>query len=217
MASRKNDVQRRFQEDVKDHRLEVVLDAGLHRHLKFRRPGTIVMWFDIVTWPGGLLIDGDMGTFAFRSRGDMLAFFRREAQQRPVDAYYWGQKLIAMDRDGTHEYDADAFRAAVHDDLNQYLEDEPDDPDLRAAVEREVLACADDGEHGAISAAMDFAYKGKQVFPDFYEHRLQEPTYQYLWCLRAIPWAVAAYDRHATAPEAVEPAPASTTTPETDA
>ena len=207
MASDKDEVQLRFADDVKDHRLRVAHDSGLHRHLEFRRPGTIVMWFDVVTWPGGLLIDGDMGTFAFRSRGDMLAFFRREPQQRPVDAYYWTQKLSAMDRDGTHEYDADRFRAAVTDDLNQYLEDEPDDPDLRAAVNREVLAYADDGEYAAIGAAMNFTYKGKQVFPDFYEHRLQEPTYQYLWCLHAIPWAVSRYDEHAAA---LAPAPAVT-------
>lgn len=46
-----------FLTDVDAHTLTIALDSGVHRHLKFRKPGDSNHWFDIVTWPGSLAIN----------------------------------------------------------------------------------------------------------------------------------------------------------------
>jgi len=72
------DTAERFKRDTKDHEMTVLHEDGLYRHLRFRKPagGYSEYWFDLVTWPGVLVIRGDMETFAFSRTEDMLAFFR---------------------------------------------------------------------------------------------------------------------------------------------
>jgi len=49
-----------FLRDVASHRMEVLLDSGVYRHLKFRNapPNSWNAWFELVTWPGSLAIHG---------------------------------------------------------------------------------------------------------------------------------------------------------------
>lgn len=65
-----------FTRDIAKHEIEVIRDDGVDRHLRFRRPGTMSMHFDILTWPGYLCYTGDMGSYVFRRTEDMLEFFR---------------------------------------------------------------------------------------------------------------------------------------------
>src|ERR1035438_10338294 len=65
-----------FLADVAEHAMAVMQDNGVYRHLRFRKPGSSNMWFDLITWPGSLVISGDMGTWAFSRVEDMFAFFR---------------------------------------------------------------------------------------------------------------------------------------------
>lgn len=60
-GSNEKRVAARFPENVRRHRMEVLRDDGLYRHLRFRavRDGW-VHWFDILTSPGLLTINGDM-------------------------------------------------------------------------------------------------------------------------------------------------------------
>lgn len=195
MAMNDQEMQKRFLKDIKDHTMEVVVDQGVHRHLRVRNPGKgWSYWFNIVTWPGSLCINGDMGTFVFSRTEDMFEFFRGD---KKPNVGYWTEKVVAEDRSGrgTHEYCPDAFREAVLYDLNAYLEGEPDDPELRRRVKSDVLSCADDGRQEAVGAAMGFSYKGRYIFQDFYEHNVERPTTQYLWCLWAIIWAIETYDK----------------------
>ena len=55
----------RFLPDVAEHKLTVLHDEGLYRHLRFQKPGTGFYWFDLITWPGNLAFKGDMGGFMF--------------------------------------------------------------------------------------------------------------------------------------------------------
>lgn len=48
-----------FLSDVADHRMHVLLDQGIHRHLRFQQPHSSVYWFDVVTFPGGLCYTGE--------------------------------------------------------------------------------------------------------------------------------------------------------------
>ena len=55
-----------FLNDVRGHAMTILRDDGVHRHLRFKKPGSGTYWFDLITWPGTLCIDGDMGTYVFR-------------------------------------------------------------------------------------------------------------------------------------------------------
>ena len=67
-----------FLKDVAEHQMTVLRDDGVNRHVQFRRPGTICMGFELITWPGYLCYTGDMGTYVFRRLEDMFEFFRTD-------------------------------------------------------------------------------------------------------------------------------------------
>ncbi len=158
-------IERDFRKTTAEHTLEVVLDNGLHRHLRFRKPGTSVYGFDIVTWPGHLAVSGDMGAAVFTRLADMFEFFRHDLRpgEAPdvlhINASYWAEKCVANDgekmqfeqhllervvRDTFDDYmqfqdaDANGF-AAARDELWQHIKNEvveSGDRDTRAALER---------------------------------------------------------------------------------
>lgn len=66
----------RFLADVKDHKISIVRDDGVYRHVRFAKPETVCMHFDLITWPGYLAYVGDMGAFTFTRLRDMFEFFR---------------------------------------------------------------------------------------------------------------------------------------------
>lgn len=66
-----------------DHTLTVIQDNTEdhpnYRHLRMSNGGSVMWYWDIVTWPGHLSITGDIADgFTFRRTADMLDFFRRE-------------------------------------------------------------------------------------------------------------------------------------------
>lgn len=207
------EVGEQFKKDVHDHALTIIHDDGLHRHLRFKRPGTMNHYFDLVTWPGYLAYTGDMGDFVFTRVEDMLTFFRGHGP----NPYYWAEKCTAADKNGgLEEFSEDQFKAAVAEVLKQHLDayysgpEEPaDEPDLerearedaihalRDAVEDDVFSCLGDDQDGrlAVAAAMDVEdSEGRRPFDTIYEHGFSEWTWRFLWCCHAIPWAVTMYD-----------------------
>ena len=69
-----------FLRDVAEHEMIVVRDDGVHRHIRFKKPGTSCMHFDLITWPGYLCYTGDMGTYVFSRLTDMFEFFRTDRE-----------------------------------------------------------------------------------------------------------------------------------------
>ena len=65
----------RFLLDTAFHRLEIIRDEGLYRHLRMKQPGTSCCYFDIITRPGYLTVTGDMCTWTFSRIADMFEFF----------------------------------------------------------------------------------------------------------------------------------------------
>lgn len=94
---------------TRGHELTILHDEGLYRHLRFRSPDRNAFWFDIVTWPGTLVVRGDLGeSYVFTCTTDMLRLFRGHE----VNPHYWGQKLD----EGLHSvmrYDRDLLEQAV--------------------------------------------------------------------------------------------------------
>ena len=194
----------RFESDVQNHTLAVLRDDGLYRHLRCSA-GSYVYQFDVVTWPGYLCYSGDMGCFVFTRLPDMFTFFRgrREAM---IDRSYLAEKCVASDKhDGIREYSEGLFQQAIESDFDSFVENNDLAPeqasDLWQLIEDEVLSSGDN-RHDATGAAMNFRWapdhiadaRGQEVFPDFWEHRLEDYTPRFWWCCYAIPWAIEQYD-----------------------
>lgn len=187
--------QEQFLKDIAEHKIKVLLDNGLYRHLRFRRPGTFCMGFDLITWPGYLCHCGDMGSYTFTRVEDMFTFFRDDRWHQgehglSINPQYWSEKVVAADRDGIMEYDADLFRERIIEWLN---ENDSDD-DLREAVRNEIMPYADEGETRVRDAVNSFEHNGRDPFRDFDEVNLRVYTFRFLWCCYALVWGIGKYD-----------------------
>jgi hypothetical protein len=115
-----DDIARRFVGETADHHMYVARDDGLYRHLQFRnsrycndgewRVNTGYYWFDLITWPGTLVINGDCGTYTFSRVTDMFEFFRGHR----INPQYWAEKVRGDTR--TKVYSEEKFRRQVKQD-----------------------------------------------------------------------------------------------------
>lgn len=190
-----------FIRDIATHEMQVMRDDGVSRHLRFKRPSTMCMHFDILTWPGYLCYTGDMGTFVFRRVTDMLEFFRAGKNDKPyrIDFRYWAEKVEAADKgDGLEAFSAEKFKAEVRDYFEQATDDTDAWTDERKAalweeIESDVLwPVADDGESVAWAALRDFNHDDFRF--DDWERSCKEYSHRFLWCCHALEWAVRTYD-----------------------
>lgn len=186
-----------FKKDTADHVMTIIRDTGIDRHIRFRKPGTVCYGFDLITWPGHLCYTGDMGTYVFARTVDMFEFFRIDRKHYPneplpINAQYWAEKLLAVDRNGmVREFSSDKFAEAVRQDS------EHADAETKERIEAEVLCYSEDGEMAARNAVSEF---GGDLFQDFNEHDLKEYTHHFLWCCYALTWAIGIYDEAKSAP-----------------
>lgn len=205
-----------FLKEVSDHKLNVIVDSGIYRHLRVSRENDSFYWYEIITWPGYLCICGDCGTYVFSRVVDMFSFFRSKDDQLRINPSYWGEKLQAHDRvSGFMEFDTEAFKSKVKEHLDahfDYVEDNdcfnsPSDfedykKEIIDEVESSVIASAEDGEIFAYTAINNFehrhflCHKLDFRFQDFFDGGGTERySHRYLWCLYAIVYAIKLYDR----------------------
>jgi hypothetical protein len=211
----KKKIERRFLEDIKLHEMSIVRDDGVDRFIRFRRPQSSFYYFDVMTWPGHLMITGDCGTWVFQRLNDMFAFFRRENFGEPfyINEGYWSEKLIACSSRGRYTeggpktYSDDVFRAAVKryfDGFVESMEEDADDEDQAAAtarkeirdelwqrIEDEILVA--ENEHDARENVSSFEHEDFE-FSDFWEVDLTDWRFDFMWNLFAIVWAIGKYD-----------------------
>lgn len=201
-----------FQRDTAEHQMDVLLDSGVYRHLRFSNGGSSVYRFDIVTWPGHLAISGDMGAAVFSRLPDMFEFFRTD--QRPedapdelrVNAGYWAEKCVANNGE-PEEFSSDLFEQIVREHFDSYMEFRDSEEEgfeearaeLWAEIEGELFGMYD-STGDALGAAMSFK-SGDKRFGDFNMHEawdwgnsVEVYTYRFIWRLYAIAHAVKAYD-----------------------
>lgn len=187
-----------FLKEVAKHEMTIVLDNGVHRHVRFAIPGTSNMHFDIVTYPGYLCYSGDMGCYVFSRIKDMFEFFRGKPEgPLRINEGYWGEKLEAIDRpDGYREYKPELLEAHVKEWLDE-VQPEMDAVDFKVLcdkVQDEVLAYAQDGEHEAREALIEFEHDRHRPFQDSWECRFEAYTLRFVWCCYALAWGIRQYD-----------------------
>lgn len=209
------EIYRRFATEIYEHQMTVMHDVGLYRHLRFKRPDNSFYWFDIITWPGSLVIKGDMGTYVFTRLQDMFEFFGTG----DMNPDYWAEKTPSCGRDATIKtYDPQSVRKYIGSYIEDavayqesYQEDAAETPEqgaaavadyrarLSAHVDRELFPAAidsfvaDHSEEEMRDALERFEFEGKRFWSDTREWDLTEYTAQFLWCCLAIPYAIRTY------------------------
>ncbi|TMN38823.1 hypothetical protein CWC03_10775 [Pseudoalteromonas sp. S2755] len=176
----------KFLKDVKQHRVTVIKDDGMYRHLLVREPGTVCQSFNIVTSPGILFYYGDMGSFTFSRVQDMFEFFR-DSKLR-INAHYWSEKLVSVDRHGGYKaFSFDKFKTNVLD----YCETEAQKEWIRSE-----LNSIEEDEFGAVEFYRSFKSDNEYGIDlsDFWECDNNEYTPRYLWCCYAVVWTIQQYD-----------------------
>lgn len=186
---------RDFKRDVKEHKLEVLRNDGVYRHIRMSRPESSTFRYDITTWAGYLCISGDMGTYVFARTNDMFCFFRRDDME--INAYYWGQKLEAScRRSGFREFSYEVFEKKVKDLCKIAAEDHGVSyRKLLDEVKWGVLMYADDGEAELRKQLSGFKSEDGIEFHDTWEYDFKEYSYHYVWCLYAIVHAINEFDK----------------------
>lgn len=217
-TDRQREALARFKEDTANHKMTILRDDGLYRHLRFQRPGTWSYGFDIVTWPGFLAITGDMGDALFARMADMIEFFRADQRwqaEHPGELYinqsYWAEKCRAHDG-RIKEFCEDSFRQVVKERFDAYINDHSTDdndgkpvppkwaPQLWEEIETGLFDRDRGGTDFALAALHDFEPIDRRYdnfgFTDVgdYASQIEEYTFHYTWRLYAIAYAVMTYD-----------------------
>ena len=178
--------------DVKDHKLAILMDNGLYRHMRWGRPDSSIYMVQITTWPGHLAVTGDMGSFVFSRVHDMFTFFR--SPDMKINPGYWSVKIVAEDKHGgVEKFSVEKFHEAVLCHTRDYL-----DLEEGAEIPEDIMDEIDPlvetyDEYDCVEAMLDF-YSDRIKFDDFWEHNLKEYNYCYIWCLYAIVHVISRYD-----------------------
>ncbi len=188
----------RFLEDVKGHKMTILKDDGLYRHITFSK-GSTDQWFEIITWEGNLVIGGDMGSYHFNRITDMFQFFVKEGisfkSKYAINPSYWGEKL--QNNGHYEEFCHDKFKEVVQDSLKDFVSNnKPNKEEMLDINEKlEDLLSAETEEH---------AYLGIRDFPSEYAiferygcdlPDFRDYTYRYIWCCYAIVWGILQYNK----------------------
>lgn len=189
---------RRFPADVAEHQLTILKSDGIYRHLRFRKPGTGCMGFDIITWPGYLAYTGDMGEFLFSRLPDMFEFFRARKQddaRHRINPGYWAEKCEAahLGGKGIEEFSVEKFRENAIDYAKMLLSLDDDDELPVDALEELFPILNADNEYECVSAIRDFD-SDRFSFQDFWERENNAYTFRYIWCCLALVWAIDKFD-----------------------
>lgn len=189
-----------FQEDISKHEMKIIKDDGVYRHIQVSEPGTSFYWFEVITSPRLLTINGDMGTYSFSRIEDMFQFFNKTPGK--INEPYWTQKLVSFSSP-VRKYSPEVFKQVVTEEFNEAFDERADvcavpseEESLRteglSRLDSEVLVFADTPETAA--RYLDkFSYKGVHFY-DTWEWDFEEYDYKYLWNLHAIVWTVNAYN-----------------------
>lgn len=193
--SRLDTVRRRYESNAGNATMTVLHDDGPYRHLRFVGPN-IFYWFDIITWPKGLTINGGMGTYTLKvDEDDLLALFLRSSSPS-----YWQEKVYGTERnDGHYGWLDEVFAEYVNKAVDAWAADldEDDAALLRSRVETDVLAYQYEMS-GALMAVRDFEFDGRR-FEGWSEWDCEGITDRFMFNCFALADAARVYAAHKTA------------------
>lgn len=156
-------IAKRFYRETQHHELTVLHDDGLYRHLRMAPPKdkSSCFWYEIITWPGSLVLRGDGESFAFAREEDMLGFFRSGIYKDGslhINPSYWAEK-ITSNRECVRTYEEEHFEKYVQEMLRESEETYPGLTEAWKKATSGFTAEYDTSyEEGAFHALNDFSY-----------------------------------------------------------
>ena len=196
---------KRFLSDVRYHQMTVEMDQGVHRSILFKRPGSGMYHFRLVTWPGHLAISGDVGDYIFARLPDMFDFFRYAGPEYDKDdrinRSYWDEKLrsncVSSDR---YQINDKAYTEAVRSMLNSHISFMSLSDAKTVVVEAKRDDLFDPPQSHQAACDMLYGWRCpvtlKCPFHEFWDYRVTEPSFSLVWSMRAIQWGIKRYDLH---------------------
>jgi len=198
----KDEVEQHFIADTKDHCMTIISadEDTVRRHLMFSENGSSVYRYDIHTWPGYLMVTGDMGTYVFSRIHDMFNFFQTGSPNFKINEGYWSEKLDAINSHcgadaSIKEYLPEEFTKMIKEEFNQWIENweiEPNNAnEVWDALQNDVLDDVGD-EQNDYNNAYSFE-SGNLNFYDAPFSNCREYNYHFRWILYAIVDGIAQY------------------------
>lgn len=212
MTTPEQQIAERFTRETASHQITVLRDDGLYRHLRFSDEAKSLNWWDLITWPYNLIVNGSHGSHHFCRFGpdtkDMFALFRsgiwRDGSQH-INPGYWAEKARAGK---VKSWSEQKFRTWLVDEAASL---ESRHPGTVEAVGKQILHSDEHNteyEETARYAVAQFSHGDVRLrFPDEWELSFEDFDWQYLWQCHAAVAGIAQYDTRkaasATSAEAV--------------
>lgn len=207
-----------FLKDVQDHKIKILHDDELYRHIRFS-DGSSNMYFDLITAPGLLLYRGDMGCYEFERLSDMFKFFRTDREYNKkmgrklsINTGYWAEKCQSESRfgSGIKAFCHDSFEETVLRYAKEFAEernlsgealddfnDQINDLVTSVSNEHEAYEALREWYFNSIEISNDefLEFTSEDIFgPDAWEYDFTEYTYRFVWCCYAMAWGIEQYD-----------------------
>jgi hypothetical protein len=192
-----------FLRDVEHHKLTVLMDNGVYRHLRFSRDKSIDMYFELITGPNYLLYRGDMGCYEFERLTDMFSFFRnKQSDSLYINPCYWSEKLQACCIYSNYKvFDNDTLQELIkelRDDFTEDYLDEEGKEEFNDECESHFQTHYDN-MHDAYIDASEFNFNDKNPFQDIFIDSAPEVfSSHFIWACYAIVWGIQQYDKQTT-------------------
>nr|WP_111299390.1 hypothetical protein [Paracoccus saliphilus] len=182
-----------FQRYIREHRMTIEMDQGVHRSIFFGKPGSSAYHFRLVTYPGGLLITGDCGTYSFERLRDMFEFFRDDRMVNRINPSYWHGKMESeCKRSPAQTFSAQNFEEAVRQEVDLWETTVGAAGKIIEEVEDQVLR-SPESQDEAMRLIHEFESSEGHQFQDFYPC-CNEWSWPFKWNLYAIVWGIKQYD-----------------------
>ncbi|MDX3713448.1 hypothetical protein PV733_31795 [Streptomyces europaeiscabiei] len=185
----------RFARDTANHRMTVLHEAGLYRHLRFANPAADGHTpFELITWPFNLVVKaGWVFHFDIDATPDMLDLFRKTAFSGEINPGYWSEKVRAG-RDEIDGFSDDLFEQQVKAHVVAAIREGDAPRGIGAAVTRDIFSWGDiSHEAGARRELEDFRYECWS-FGETWEWNFSHYTPGFLHCCHAIRRGVDLWD-----------------------
>jgi hypothetical protein len=189
-----DDIKARFLRDVRNHKITIENDNGVHRCIHLGRPGSSAYHFRLITFPGGLAISGDMGDYTFTRLNDMFEFFRDGQMLNQINKGYWHEKMRAQDKHcPSQEFSVSLWKEAITSNSEEWEIRLGDSEKIMDHLQEELLEIQPENIHEAYELINDYQSPEGHYFQDF-EARLMDYSMHFKWCLYAIVWGIKQYD-----------------------
>lgn len=196
-----------FLREVSSHKMQILRDDGVYRHLRFMQSGTSECYFELITWPGYLTVTGDVGTWTFSRTNDMFDFFCGNGYSRneslSINPSYWSEKFESGTGVGRYEspcwqFDPNKLDKALDEWLECWLKEEAAEleEDEIEEIKAKVADLKNDSYTHEFQACQAVEYSdlpGLYTFDIFEGRSMLRHSHHYVWICYAIVWGIERY------------------------